>query len=156
MNWALSAYGLVLDGIGILFFLIFGLSFERNSVFQWHVSIALLAACLSAGLLLVSMGTIGRRPVASDQLKGLVLMSSLFALSFIVAVLWSSAIHEDDVVACSIPIPESYGLTRCDFAFGQSVLPWVNGIGLLSSAIVLVSTVRVLQKMPAGLSEKNP
>ena len=70
---------------------------------------------------------------------------------FILAVLWSSAIHEDDLVACSIPIPESYGLTRCDFALGQSVLPWVNGIGLLSSAIVLVSTVRLLQKMPSGV-----
>jgi len=151
MNWAVSAYGLIFDGIGILLFLILGLSFERNSVVQWHVSIAFLAACLSAGLLLVSMGTIGRRPVASDQVKGLVLMSSLLVLFFILAVLWSSAIHEDDLVACSIPIPESYGLTRCDFALGQSVLPWVNGIGLLSSAIVLVSTVRLLQKMPSGV-----
>lgn len=148
MNWSLSAYGLIIDGIGILLFAILGLSFERNSLVRWHVSIAVLAACLSAGLILVLMGTIGRRPVASDQVKGLVLMSSFFVLVFIVGYLSSSVIHEDDLVACSIPIPESYGLTRCDFAPGQSVLPWVNGIGLLSSAIVLINSIMVLQKTP--------
>lgn len=148
MNWSLSAYGIVLDGIGILLFAIVGLSFEMSSVARWHVSIGIMGACLSAGLILVLMGTIGRRPVARDQLKGLVLMSSFLVLVFTVTFLSSSIVHEDDVVACSIPIPESYGLTRCDFAPGQSVLPWVNGIGLLSSAIVLINSIVVLPKTP--------
>ena len=125
---------------------------EKESLVTWHASIAVLAACVAAGSILIFLGTLGRREVAQHQAKGIFLTSFVSMFVFLAAVFWSGAIHGDDLVACSTPRMESERLTRCDFAPGRSVLPIVFGIGLLSSVVALISSVVVLRQIESQIS----
>ncbi len=147
MDWARSAYGMILSFTGgFLFPFLWQVSWENDSPSLWYFSILTLLGLLSAGLILVLVGTLSRGSAGLGQAKGLVVMSGLLTLAFSTAVLWSLAAYSDTLAAC--PTPNSYArlLTRCDMAFGLSVLPSIYGIGLLSSIIALAGSFRVLQK----------
>ena len=147
MNWGLLVYAMTIEAFGTALFPFLEQSaIQANSEFGVYTSLAVIVSFMVSGGIVTIKGTVERRPVTLGQAKGLVGMSSILSLVFLVGVLWSEAIREDTVVAC--PYESNLGhLSRCELLPEHSLLPIVYGMGLASTIIILGSSARIALKL---------
>ncbi len=143
MNWGLLVYALTVEGLGFVIYPFLEQSaIQANSLFGWYVSLAILFSSMMGGVALSAAGLIMSRPVSSGQAKGVLGISLILALAFSVGVLWSEVIYSDLLVDC--PYESGSGrLTSCDLLQGQSFLPILYGIDLVSCVLILASSARI-------------
>src|SRR5262245_48438744 len=127
MNWGILVYALTAEAFGsALFPFLTQSAVEADSKLGLYVSLAILVSFMVSGVGLTLMGTVKTRPVDLFQAKGLIGMSSILALVFLVAVFWSEAIRSDTIAACP-SVSYSGHLSRCEFLLVDSLLPFIYG-----------------------------